>query len=31
VVVECEIVLLWGKPSKNCLFLKKKSEFNSTI
>jgi hypothetical protein len=33
VVVECENVLffLWGKPSKYCLFLKKKSDFNSTI
>jgi hypothetical protein len=33
VVVECENVLLLplGKPSKYCLFLKKKSDFNSTI
>jgi hypothetical protein len=33
VVVECENVLVpfLGKPSKNCLFLKKKSDFNSTI
>jgi hypothetical protein len=33
VEVECENVLLppWGKPSKYCLFLKKKSDFNSTI
>jgi hypothetical protein len=23
--------LLWGKPSKYCLFLEKKSDFNSTI
>jgi hypothetical protein len=32
-VVECENVLLLslGKPSKYCLFLKKKSDFNSTI
>jgi hypothetical protein len=22
---------LWGKPSKYCLFLKKKSDFSSTI
>jgi hypothetical protein len=31
VVVECENVLLpsLGKPSKNCLFLKKKSDFMS--
>jgi hypothetical protein len=33
VEVECENVLLppWGKPSKYYLFLKKKSDFNSTI
>ena len=32
VVVEWENVLLlsWGKPSKYCLSLKKKSDFNST-
>jgi hypothetical protein len=31
VVVECEIVLLWGKTIKEYPFLKKKSDFNSTI
>jgi hypothetical protein len=33
VVVECENVLLTslGKPSKYCLSLEKKSDFNSTI
>jgi hypothetical protein len=33
VVVECENVILLslGKPTKYCLFLKKKSDFNSTI
>jgi hypothetical protein len=33
VVVECEMCYFspWGKPSKHCLSLKKKSDFNSTI